>query len=322
MILQVLPDGKYKNMHVTHYPAMTLFHPSLTETHVEVRYRMANPRLIEPNSSTNSTLKIPLIPDFEKLDTLEVVMHESKTTAYKMLEEYNHWFSECFGYKVVLAYLGDGLRPVLGNLPPTSQPNGWFSSIASYLPGRRDSGISFSDCAPFLVVSEASLEDVHIRLQGDEKMDITKFRPNIVLDGEEKWDEDFWGGLRIKDTEIILTANCIRCTSVNIDYETGKPGTGDSGTVLKKLMKDRRVDAGAKYSPVFGRYGFLGAGSGTIAVEDEVVVSKRNGERTKFGMCLITPFPFLVDWSCAILLTASYSPHARVILSFSFSHGI
>jgi len=50
------------------------------------------------------------------------------------------------------------------------------------------------------------------------------------------------------------------------------------------LMKDRRVDEGAKYSPIFGRYGFVGRGSEgqSLIVGDDAGVTTRNVERTKF----------------------------------------
>lgn len=55
--------------------------------------------------------------------------------------------------------------------------------------------------------------------------------------------------------------------------------------MLKLLQRDRRIDPGMKYSPVFGRYSFLDKASEgvLIAVGDEVKVTRRNTERTKFG---------------------------------------
>lgn len=55
--------------------------------------------------------------------------------------------------------------------------------------------------------------------------------------------------------------------------------------MLKKLNSNRRVDQGTKWSPVFGRYSFLAPDSNgqSITVGDEVVVSKRLEETTKFG---------------------------------------
>lgn len=194
-----------------------------------------------------------------------------------------------------------------------------------------EEGITFADIAPYLVVTEESLHDVSARLAEGVEMDVAKFRPNIVLSGSaEPWEEDFWGGLKIiaKDDhddevsdddvdddndedehenengnvqrndrimELALTSNCARCQSINVDYETGKFGTGETGSVLKQLMRDRRVDKGMKYNPVFGRYAFLvppksyDQPPGTVArrrkisVGDKVFVSKRNESRTVIG---------------------------------------
>ena len=80
------------------------------------------------------------------------------------------------------------------------------------------------------------------------------------------YDEDYWAALTVSNSaraekgsqaQILLTANCGRCSSINVDYHTGKTAEGDDGMVLKKMMKDRRVDPGNKHSPIFGRYGFL-----------------------------------------------------------------
>jgi len=282
-------------------------------------------------SASPRTITIPLTPFASTLSAVDVTLHNSPTKAYDMGAEINAWFSSCFGFETKLVYLGPHLRAVLGNLSPNAglktesraASKGWLSGISSTISSlgvggsgdgsegkgegdREREGITFADVAAYLVITEESLSDVSARLPEDERpMDITKFRPNIVLSGSPgAWDEDFWGGIRISSpstpittsnhddkkgkettTNIILTQNCARCVSLNVDYSTGKIGTGESGKVLKKLMKDRRVDPGAKWSPIFGRYGFLdGPAAGkTITVGDEVVVTKRNAERTTFG---------------------------------------
>jgi hypothetical protein len=52
--------------------------------------------------------------------------------------------------------------------------------------------------------------------------------------------------------------------------------------VLKTLMKERRVDKGSKWSPIFGRYGFLDGDDqgGEVRVGDDVRVTRRLEERT------------------------------------------
>lgn len=296
-------NGNLENMTITYYHELALFLQSideLTETFT-VTYS-------HPNGERKS-LNIPLEPDVADLEEINVILHQSPTKAFKMDSRVNTWFSECIGFEVLLSYLGPHRRPVLGSLSPNavqSRPSAtgsWISSITSSLPGLKggkvqEEGITFADLAAYLVVTEESLHDVSSRLQDGIKMDITKFRPNIVLSGSgQAYEEDYWGGISVysstdrreedvKLAEIVLTHNCARCVSINVDYSTGQAGTGEVGNVLKKLMKDRRVDKGNKYSPIFGRYGFLeSAKTGrVITVGDVVEVSKVNKERTILGM--------------------------------------
>ncbi|KAL2824653.1 MOSC domain-containing protein [Aspergillus cavernicola] len=350
MLLKVVPsdnkgdedDGKdngdrnervLKNMHVPHFPEMALFRTEIFGVDGKGRIRVS---YISPSGSSSQekeaqgkTLDIPLTPDTRGLEELAIMMHKSPTKGYDMGERYNRWFSEWFGYEVVLAYLGDGGgRAVLGTFAParhvahrrrgkigvvgfgfaggvvmaiaTSMATGMsmgmgigialaaavvMAGIVYVYVWRRgeDERITFADTAPYMVVSEKSVADVSCRMEGEE-MDVRKFRANVVVEGAERaFEEDFWAELVVGESRVrlLLTANCVRCRSLDVDYATGKMGTGESGKVLKKLMGDRRVDSGAKYSPVFGRYGFLDgrSDSKTICVGDEVVVARTMKER-------------------------------------------
>jgi uncharacterized protein YcbX len=301
MILQESPDGSLKNMHIAHYPELALLFADIrfpedqdpTNASIHLTWR--------PPHGESKDLSLPLVPDTTSLQKIHVTMHSSPTDAYKMDDRYNKWLSECLGYNVVLAYLGDNERPVLmtthqKSVQTQAQQGGWLSSITNKLPTsigtiitgetQADDKITFADCAPFLIVNETSLHDVSSRLDGED-MDVTKFRPNIIVSGaESSWEEDYWSELQTSsNVKLHLVQNCVRCVSLNIDYATGKPGEGESGKVLKKLQSDRRVDKGHKYSPVFGRYAFLGKGDEgkSLAVGDEVTITKRNEERTVFG---------------------------------------
>ncbi|KAK6355028.1 hypothetical protein TWF696_004154 [Orbilia brochopaga] len=167
--------------------------------------------------------------------------------------------------------------------------------------GEAEYTMHFSDCAPLLVTSEVSLEELN-RGKRAVPLDMTKTRPNIVIgpsqDGEmAAFEEDFWSELAIRGGEgpddgieadtvkrLLLTSNCGRCKSLNVDYVTGKQ-LPVAEQMLKRLadMK-RRVDPGHGYSPIFGRYGFIEKGSRgrIVAVGDTVDVSRRNVERTVF----------------------------------------
>jgi uncharacterized protein YcbX len=285
MLLKVLPDG-YKYMAVSSFSDMTQFLTSIQDRKdgkavVNVTFRASG------NEEKSRTLSIPLMPDTEKLEPFNVDMYGATAAAFKMPHEYNAWFSECFGYQVVLVFQGDNKRDVQWKDLVQTQNASRLARVpllGSAIP--QTPQITFADCAPYLVVSSTSLDNVSSRLAPDEPMDVTKFRPNIVLSGaDEAWEEDYWSKVRIGSIELIMKHNCVRCASVNVDYETGKPGTGVAGQVLKKLQKDRRVDKGAKWSPVFGRYAFWkGAASAQVfRVGDEAVVIDRNKDRTVFS---------------------------------------
>lgn len=318
--------AKDKNMHIAEFTEMCLFTTSFDDnaapTKVVVSY--AKDHVVgkpDVKIADAANLVLDLDPDTSGLSEFEITMHSSPVVGFDLGEKVNAWFSDRFGYAVKLLYIGGNRRKVLGNLPPVvagqqrdgqseNSANGkasgsWFGSITSTasalvnsVVGKRyegeDVGISFADVAPYLVVSEKSWENVQRRLDGTgETMDISKFRPNIIVAGaEEEWDEDFWAELVIGNqaAKIVLTQNCARCNSLNVDYATGKVGEGEAGKILKKLNSDRRVDPGAKWSPVFGRYGFLakvpeGKEAAVISVGDEVEVVRRNSARTEFGEC-------------------------------------
>ena len=173
--------------------------------------------------------------------------------------------------------MGDGV----GIKKDDDRTRGWISNIKRVVPEPLLNEVNFSDGAALLVTSESSLADLHPRLEDGAKVVLEKFRPNIVVDGLEAWDEDFWAELMVSRTgmRIILTVNCARCISINVDLEKGKMGEGGSGKLLKKMMRDWRVDTGSKWSPIFGRYGFP-LEEAEIKVGDEVVVSRRNEEHT------------------------------------------
>ncbi|MCJ1281689.1 hypothetical protein MMC26_001011 [Xylographa opegraphella] len=295
-------------MTITYFPDMVLFSQELRFSQGGSSEGVVVVTHLSPESNMQTQIEIPLVPDNSHLEVINVVLHNSSTKAHVMQRKYSEWFSSRFGYEVILVYIGSHLRPVLGNLSPNAPmlekdtSTTWLSTLTNYVPflgssrvGNMDS-ITFADVAPYLVVTEKSLEDVSSRLPEGEDMDITKFRPNIVLAGSANaYDEDFWGGLQIspmadtldekKSVYMDLTQNCARCASINWDYETGRVTAGESGTVLKKLMNDRRVDKGTKYSPIFGRYGFLqnAMRECSIAVGDTVEVSKINAARTTFS---------------------------------------
>jgi uncharacterized protein YcbX len=314
ILLQITPEGP-KPMAVSKQPEMTQFFQEIngyndSDGSLRITFRAFG------NASAERSVTIPLTPDTSKLEPYEVKLHDSPAPAFKMPDKYSQWFSSCFGYDVMLVYLGTNTRPVLFEDMQPIEPDPLTRFLRDKLPftkgyverimGLRQNSqwrIGFADCAPYLICSQTSLEDVSSRLPDGEEMDMTKFRPNIVVAGAfEPYQEDYWGKLKINNrTEIVMAHNCVRCKSINIDYETGKPGMGAKGEVLKKLQKDRRIDIGAKWSPVFGRYSFWGVGEKdeVVRVGDRVNVKKVNDGLTVWSKSF--PCSFVVELECRLL---------------------
>ncbi|KAK2034435.1 MOSC domain-containing protein, partial [Colletotrichum zoysiae] len=289
-----------------------------------VRYNTPNPPLVDQHPLQDTILSVPLVPDTAGLQPVSVDLHGSPAEALRMGDPYDAFFSACFGFPTILVHIGSGRRRVLGTFAPGSSPkqqkqqpppsaSSLLSSITSYLPSfsspelqSEDKGspawLTFTDCAPYLVTSTSSLS--HPSLAPFQEFSLMpKFRPNIVVDdpAEPPFAEDFWAELSLPASgsgtggptgaRLLLTANCGRCSSLNVDYDLGRAAAGQEGTLLKTLMRDRRVDPGHKYAPIFGRYAFLAFDGAEeeqqqsgirVRVGDEVVIARRSDERTIF----------------------------------------
>jgi uncharacterized protein len=111
----------------------------------------------------------------------------------------------------------------------------------------------FSDGFPLLVVSEASLADLNLRLQeaGQAPVKMERFRPNIVLAGLQAHDEDRTETLQLRtaQAEILLSMvkPCPRCPIPDID-----PTTALSDSRVSAMLRTYRQDARVEGAITFG----------------------------------------------------------------------
>ncbi|KAM0246438.1 hypothetical protein ACHAP5_004752 [Fusarium lateritium] len=119
----------------------------------------------------------------------------------------------------------------------------------------RTEATNFADMMPVLVASMASMNELNDRLAqaGEDKIDIERFRPNVVIRGSTPWIEDGWKTLQIGEGEhrldLDVVCRCLRCQVPNVD-----PVTADKHPrqPWNQLMKYRRIDPGLKFKPSFG----------------------------------------------------------------------
>jgi uncharacterized protein len=111
----------------------------------------------------------------------------------------------------------------------------------------------FSDGYPLLVVSEASLDELNLRLkqQGQESVGIERFRPNIVLTGMQAHDEDRTHALHFNSAPepfvLALVKPCARCPIPDID-----PLTASADTRVSRTLQTYRQDARVNQAITFG----------------------------------------------------------------------
>ena len=122
--------------------------------------------------------------------------------------------------------------------------------------------ITYTDAAPILLTSEASLRDLNNRMTLPVGMN--RFRPNIVVNGGNAFEEDDWKSLKIGSCEFEISHHCPRCVLTTID--PSHPGKGISKEPLKTLSTFRK--SGNEVN--FGVY-LIPKKMGIIRLNDEVI---------------------------------------------------
>jgi uncharacterized protein YcbX len=106
--------------------------------------------------------------------------------------------------------------------------------------------VSFADAYPILITNTASLRALnkHIVAGGNEAVPMTRFRPNIVIEGDEAWDEDNWKQITIGNVVLDLVKPCTRCVVTTHDQITSlKQGREPLKTLrARRLSKDPEID--------------------------------------------------------------------------------
>jgi len=95
---------------------------------------------------------------------------------------------------------------------------------------------AFADGYPLLVVSEASLADLNLRL--DTPLPLNRFRPNILLSGIEAYDEDHVDEISIADVRLRLVKLCTRCEITTTDQGTASRGAEPLATLGSYRMNE------------------------------------------------------------------------------------
>ncbi len=123
--------------------------------------------------------------------------------------------------------------------------------------------VSFADGYPFLIISQASLDDLNSRLESPVEMN--RFRPNIVVSGSKAFEEDTWREIQIGECIFQIVKPCARCEVTTINQLTAERGKEPLRTLSKYRRDGNKV--------LFGQ-NMVALKKGKIRVGDEVKILK------------------------------------------------
>ena len=237
-------DGEGRQLTQREHPRMALITPRLKADTLELR---APGMLI---------LEIPLgLPDPETAPSRMVQVWDDTVLAYDCDDTAATWFSNAVGVPCRLVrFHAKGRRPVSTK---------WTDGV--------ETSTMFSDGYPVLVASTASLEDVNQRLvkAGRSAIPMNRFRPNLVVDGIEAFEEDYAETFTMGEAALKPVKPCARCPMPSVDQATGQFGP-DPLDILQSYRAKEVLDGAI----CFSMNAIVTAGEGSrVRVGQEVVVS-------------------------------------------------
>ncbi|GGF23967.1 MOSC domain-containing protein [Echinicola rosea] len=191
-------------------PIMALLQVNLTANGLEIYHKQ------QPHQK----ISIPFIPETDQF--MEVNVWDDVVSGQIVNPEVDQWFSEMLATPCHLVFM----------------PENTTRSIKEKY-AVNDETVSFADAMPYLLISQASLDDLNQRLE--QAVPMERFRPNIVISGCEAFEEDGWKRLQIGKHLFQVTKPCARCVMTTVDQQTGVKGKEPLKTLSKYRLRDKKV---------------------------------------------------------------------------------
>jgi uncharacterized protein YcbX len=181
------------------------------------------------------TLAIPLSLDHQNHQTQIANVWDDRVEVLSAPSQINQWFSQKLQRDVSLVYQHDNAsRPVAPEYQPNTQST---------------HHVSLADGYPILVVSVASLSLLNQQIQHNnplaEPMEMSRFRPNIVVDNLQPHQEDSLGTFELNSTTLHITKPCSRCILTTIDPITLERGDEPLRTLSTYRKENNKILFGA-----------------------------------------------------------------------------
>jgi uncharacterized protein YcbX len=103
----------------------------------------------------------------------------------------------------------------------------------------QEESVSFADGMPYVLIGQASLDELNGRLADPVGMD--RFRPNLVFSGGDAYAEDQFKRLQIGEVEFQVVKPCARCMMITVDQEKGTKGKEPLATLATYRTQGSKV---------------------------------------------------------------------------------
>lgn len=184
------------------HPRMCLIKPHLTDTQLII------------NATEMAELSVSIN---DNMQTIQATVWEDNCNALDCGDEAADWFSTFLNSPTRLVFFPDN---------ETRQVDLNFAKSGDIT--------AFSDGFPYLLITQASLDDLNSRMENPVTMQ--RFRPNLVLSGTEAFAEDNWKKIKIGNLIFDLVKPCSRCVIPSID-----PQTAEKNAEVIKVLSGYRM---------------------------------------------------------------------------------
>ena len=142
-----------------------------------------------------------------------------------------------------------------------------YNSVREKRGGKIGELKTYSDSSPVHLINLRTLEYLNSKLKS--AVGVRNFRPNIVIDGHEPFDEDTWSIIQINGCRFRLQERTSRCIFTTIDPKTSKK---DQKMQPLSALAKLRLKMGLR--PTFG-IGLVPLQEGFISIGDELKIIEK-----------------------------------------------
>jgi uncharacterized protein YcbX len=169
------------------HPNLSQFYPKLKEDKIAILYQDATHEFF-----INETLEEPLLSN----------VWDDETKVFEVNKATSKWFSEVLGFECKLVKIAN---------------NGDRKHSSSKL--NTTLNVSLADGYPYLLIGSESLDFLNEKLE--EKITISRFRPNIVISSSIAHEEDSFRNFQIRNVKFKNAKPCGRCIMINNNPKNG-----------------------------------------------------------------------------------------------------